>query len=214
MTIGSIFKFQKNLIQIYCFLVVIFLITACSSKSQLEVTPSRLEVTPSSISLIDFESTNTYPLNSFLFIGVSYSTRCTNSCDCIVLEEIREAYRYENNTLYLVRWFLDNQPTTWSEYTENKDFIGLYSYWKPDDAQFITIKSLPRNLENTNFKVKEFDLDGNVMININFDEFILEVSKTANYSWIETKINDCFITHNYKITNLGFINHTQVIIEE
>lgn len=207
MTIGNISKFQKKLIRIYCFLAITVLLTACSSTS-------RIEVTPSSISLINFESTNAYPPNSFLFIGVSYSTRCTNSCGCIVLEEIREAYRYEDNKLYLVRWFLDNKPTSWSEYIKNKDFLGIYSYWKPDDANFITIKSLPRNLENTNFKIKEVDSNGNVVVNINFDEFILETEKTAIYSWIETKLNDCFITHKYEITNLGFINHDHVIIEE
>lgn len=203
----SIFYIRKTKLKVYSFFIIFFLLSACSSRSILEVTPS-------SISLRDFEPASSYPVNSFLFVAVSYSTKCTDSCSCIRLEEIREAYRYENNELYLVRWFLDNEPTSWSEYTENKNFIGLYSYWKPDDAKFITIKSLPRNLENTNFKVKEVDLNGNVIISINFDEFILETGKTANYRWVETKINDCFIRHNYKITNLGFINHTQVIIEE
>lgn len=198
----------QNIVLLMIFPTVIIL-AACSS------TPS-LEIESSTSTLDEFAPIDNHPSNSFLFLAADYRETCTKTCNCIQLEEIRPSYRFDGHTLFLVKWFLDDltENENWEEYKSKNQAIGLYSYWQPDDAILTTIKFLPYQLENTDFSIEAIDSKGNVSTKINFSRFVLETKKMAMYEWTESKSRNCQITYTYNVANFGFINDTQVVIEE
>jgi len=198
-------------------LVVVTLITACQSKSNLFTTPtpqSIFEVAKPIPTTINFETINSYPMDSFLFVAVNYAETCSETCDCVAYEAMRSAFRFEDNTLFLLKWSFDDMQSDWLNYRKNNTVIALYGYWGLARAGLFPIDIFPYNLPNTNLNAIGVNGNEDILLKTEYGIIMIKKGGAASFEWIERRENDCQVLHSSRLMNYGFINDNLVVIEE
>lgn len=198
-------------------LVVITVLTACQTRSNLLATPtpkSIFEVATPVPTITNFETINSYPMDSFLFVAVNYAETCSEKCDCVVYEAMRSAFRFEADTLFLVKSAFDDLQSDWRDYRRNNDVIALYGYWGPAMAGLFPLDALPSNLPNTNLNVVGVNKNEDLLLKTGYGIIMIKKGEAGFFEWVEYKENDCQILHSSKLTNYGLIDDHSVVIEE
>jgi len=150
----------------------------------------------------------------FLFISVDILDECTDTCACIMLEWMAHAFRYENNTLFLNPYFISNDQLKWPEIGISNLAVGLYSSWTPNGGSLSLFDSLPYSTEDHAFIVNGVNEKGEISVGLSYGNVLVPPGKNVTYEWVEEKENRCQILHTYTLTNYGFINDNQVVLEE
>ena len=159
----------------------------------------------------------------FLFIDVSGNDLCTNDCgECVVYEQTVPLYHFEDGKLFLNNAFGLRGVDDWKVFRANHNLIGLRYFskewsdvidWMGETPLFEPIDTLPFDALLDIFVIQQIDLQGDIYLISNNQ--LTELKATESLTVSVTRQDQglsCPVTHEYTLTNYGFIRDEDVVI--
>lgn len=163
------------------------------------------------------------PAGQFLFIDVSGNDLCTNDCgECVVYEQTVPLYHFEDGKLFLNNDFGLQGVVDWKAFRANHKLIGLRYFskewsdvidWMGATPFFEPIDTLPFDALLDIFVIRQITPQGDIILIS--DNQMTELKATESLTVSITRQDQglsCPVTHEYTLTNYGFIHDEDVVI--